>query len=184
MAQTASPILPPEMRVPEFHLKDTNSNYFYSFDALRGQRGTLVMFICNSCPYVLQAIAEILKVANDYRVQGIGMIAVSSNDAIRFPQDAPTEMTEFAFRNKIDFPYLYDENQQFAKALDVQCTPDFYLFDATDKLFYHGRIDDSRPGNNITSSGTDLRSAIDALLYNRTLATPQKPSIGCSIKWK
>lgn len=184
MAQTPSNMLPLETPAPAFRLKDTNSNDYYSFADLKGTKGTLVMFICNHCPFVHHVLPEILMIANDYRVQGIGMMAISSNDAGKYPQDGPEQMTEFAFKNKISFPYLYDDTQQVAKAFDAACTPDFYLFDANDKLFYRGQLDDSRPGNNIPLSGSDLRNAIDALIYNRVLAGPQKPSIGCNIKWK
>jgi thiol-disulfide isomerase/thioredoxin len=142
------------------------------------------MFICNHCPFVLHVIDEVVKVANDYRVQGIGVMAISSNDVVQYPQDGPAEMAEFALEHKIGFPYLYDETQEVAKAFDAACTPDFYLFDNSDKLFYRGQLDDSRPGNNIPLSGSDLRNAIDALIYNRVIAEPQKPSIGCNIKWK
>lgn len=184
MALTPSNMLPLGTQVPNFRLKDTNSNSHYSFDDLKGNKGTLVMFICNHCPFVHHVIDEVVKVANDYRVQGIGIIAISSNDAVKYPQDGPEKMTDFALEHKIHFPYLYDESQQVAKAFDAACTPDFYLFDNSGKLFYRGQLDDSRPGNNIPLSGTDLRNAIDAVIYNRTIATPQKPSIGCNIKWK
>ncbi|MFT3794255.1 thioredoxin family protein [Flavobacterium sp.] len=184
MAQTPSNMLALGTLAPAFRLKDTNSNYHYSFDDLKGSKGTLVMFLCNHCPFVHHVLSEILMIVNDYRVQGIGIIAISSNDVVKYPQDGPEEMTEFAFRNKIDFPYLYDESQEVAKAFDAACTPDFYLFDNNDKLFYRGQLDDSRPGNNIPLSGSDLRSAIDAVIYNRVLAWPQKPSLGCNIKWK
>lgn len=184
MAQTASNMLPLETPAPAFRLKDTNSNYHFSFEDLKGPKGTLVIFMCNHCPFVHHVLSEILMIANDYRVQGIGIMAISSNDAEKYPQDGPAQMTEFAFKNKIDFPYLYDESQQVAKAFDAACTPDFFLFDNNDKLFYRGQLDDSRPGNNIPLSGSYLRNAIDALIYNRTLASPQKPSIGCNIKWK
>ncbi|HLA55900.1 MAG TPA: thioredoxin family protein [Flavobacterium sp.] len=184
MAQTPSNMLPLGTPAPQFRLKDTNSNHHYSYADLKGKKGTLVIFMCNHCPFVKHVIEEVTKIANDYRVQGIGVIAISSNDAANYPQDGPELMSEFAFNNKMDFPYLYDETQEVAKAFDAACTPDFYLFDAEDKLFYRGQLDDSRPGNNIPVSGTDLRSAIDAVIYNRNLADPQKPSIGCNIKWK
>jgi peroxiredoxin len=184
MARTPSNMLPLGTIAPNFKLKDTNSNNEYSFEDLKGSKGTLVIFICNHCPFVLHVIKEIVMIANDYRVQGIGVVAISSNDIEKFPQDAPNLMTEFAFQNKIDFPYLFDESQQVAKAYDAACTPDFYLFDNQDKLFYRGQLDDSRPGNGIPLSGSSLRSAIDALIYNRTLNEIQKPSIGCNIKWK
>lgn len=184
MAQTASNMLPLGTIAPEFFLKDTNSNYTYSFENLKGSKGTLVMFICNHCPFVHHVVKEIVMIANDYRVMGIGVIAISSNDVVKYPQDSPELMAEFALENKIDFPYLYDESQKTAKAYEAACTPDFYLFDNEDKLFYRGQLDDSRPGNGIPLSGSDLRGAIDALIYNRSLNELQKPSIGCSIKWK
>ncbi len=184
MALTPSNMLPLGTPAPDFRLKDTNSNFHYSYNDLKGRKGTIVMFICNHCPFVKHVIDEIVKIANDYRVQGIGVIAISSNDAVQYPQDGPDMMTEFAFAHKMDFPYLYDESQETAKAYDAACTPDFYLFDAGSKLFYRGQLDDSRPGNNIPLSGSDLRNAIDAMIYNRVIAEPQKPSIGCNIKWK
>ncbi|CAM4051813.1 thioredoxin family protein [Flavobacterium antarcticum] len=184
MAQTPSSMLPLGTVAPSFRLEDTNSNYHYSYDELKGSKGTLVVFICNHCPYVIHAIEEIVMIANDYRVQGIGIIAISSNDAVKYPQDGPEMMTEFAFHHKMEFPYLYDETQEVAKAFDATCTPDFFLFDAQDRLFYRGQLDDSRPGNGISTGGSDLRSAIDSLIYNRSLALLQKPSMGCNIKWK
>jgi len=184
MARTPSNMLPLETPAPSFRLRDTNSNYHYSFDELKGSKGTLVLFICNHCPFVHHVLEEILMIANDYRVQGLGIIAISSNDAEKYPQDGPEMMKEFAFQNKMDFPYLYDESQDVARAFDAACTPDFYLFDAQDKLFYRGQLDDSRPGNGIPLSGSDLRNAIDAVIYNRSVAGPQKPSLGCNIKWK
>lgn len=184
MAQTPSNMLALGTLAPKFKLTDTNSNYNYSFEDLKGSKGTLVIFMCNHCPFVIHALTEIIMIANDYRVQGLGIIAISSNDVEKFPQDSPELMTEFAFQNKIDFPYLYDESQYVAKAFDAACTPDFYLFDNQDRLFYRGQLDDSRPNNGIPLSGSDLRNAIDALIYNRSLNEIQKPSIGCSIKWK
>jgi len=184
MARTPSNMLSLETLAPSFRLKDTNSNYYYSFDELKGSKGTLVMFICNHCPFVHHVLEEVLMIANDYRVQGLGVIAISSNDAEKYPQDGPEMMREFAFKNRMDFPYLYDETQDVARAFDAACTPDFYLFDAQDKLFYRGQLDDSRPGNGIPLSGSDLRNAIDAVIYNRSIAEPQKPSLGCNIKWK
>lgn len=184
MPRTASTMLPLETKAPNFLLKDTNSNSFYTFDELRGSKGTLVIFMCNHCPYVQHAIDEIVMIANDYRVQGLGVFAISSNDSAKYPEDGPTYMADFAMENRIDFPYLFDANQEVAKSFNAACTPDFFLFDAQDKLFYRGQLDDSRPGNGITLSGSDLRNAIDALIYNRSLSLSQKPSMGCEIKWK
>jgi peroxiredoxin len=184
MARTPSNMIPLGTIAPEFYLKDTNSNNVYSFEDLKGSKGTLVIFMCNHCPFVLHVINEIVMIANDYRVQGIGIIAISSNDIVKYPEDSPELMTDFALQHKIDFPYLFDETQETAKAYEAACTPDFYLFDNQNKLFYRGQLDDSRPGNGIPLSGTDLRNAIDALIYNRILNEIQKPSIGCNIKWK
>ncbi|SHH05753.1 thioredoxin family protein [Flavobacterium johnsoniae] len=184
MARTPSNMIPLGTIAPEFYLKDTNSNNVYSFEDLKGSKGTLVIFMCNHCPFVLHVINEIVMIANDYRVQGLGIIAISSNDIVKYPEDSPELMTDFALQHKIDFPYLFDETQETAKAYEAACTPDFYLFDNQNKLFYRGQLDDSRPGNGIPLSGTDLRNAIDALIYNRILNEIQKPSIGCNIKWK
>ena len=142
------------------------------------------VFICNHCPFVHHVIEEVVRGANDYRVQGLGIIAISSNDIVKYPQDSPELMQDFALKHRFEFPYLYDETQQVAKAYDAACTPDFYLFDNFDKLVYRGQLDDSRPGNGIPLSGSDLRSAIDGVIYNRSINPNQKPSIGCNIKWK
>ncbi len=184
MALTTSNSLPLQGLAPKFNLPATNFNNNYTFEDIKGSLGTLVMFICNHCPYVIHAIDEIVMIANDYRVQGIGVVAISSNDSKAYPKDSPENMTEFAFNNNIDFPYLFDESQQTAKDYDAACTPEFYLFDAQDQLYYHGQLDDSRPGNDLSISGRDLRSAIDALIYNRYLNKEQKPSMGCNIKWR
>lgn len=184
MSKTHQNIFPLKTKVPKFRLKDTNSNFHYSFDDLKGKMGTLVIFISNQCPHVTHVLPEILMIAGDYKVQGIGIIAISSNDVEKYPLDSPKMMTEFAFKNSFDFPYLFDENQEVATEFGANCTPDFYLFDAEDKLFYRGQLDDSRPGNGIPLSGSDLRNAIDALVYNRSFPELQKPSVGCDIIWK
>lgn len=184
MAQTPSNMLPLGTKAPNFNLPATNFNDFFSYETVKGEKGTLVIFICNHCPFVLHAIDEIVMIANDYRVQGIGIVAISSNDVVKYPQDTPDKMADFALENKIDFPYLYDETQEVAKAYDAACTPDFYLFDTQDKLVYRGQLDDSRPGNGIPISGSDLRNAIDSIIYNRKMNPNQKPNIGCNIKWK
>ena len=184
MTKTASTALPLDTKAASFLLKDTNSNSFYSFEELRGSKGTLVIFMCNHCPYVVHAIDEIVMIANDYRVQGLGVFAISSSDIMKFPEDSPEKMADFAMENRIDFPYLFDGNQEVAKLYDANCTPDYFLFDSLDRLFYHGQLDDSRPSNGISLSGSDLRNAIDALIYNRSLSETRKPSMGCSINFK
>ncbi|WP_338410566.1 thioredoxin family protein [uncultured Flavobacterium sp.] len=184
MSLTASNMLPLGTKAPDFILPATNFNSSISYQACKGKKGTLVVFMCNHCPFVIHVMDELIKIANDYRVQGIGIVGISSNDVLNYPQDSPEKMTFFAHKNKMEFPYLYDENQEVAKLYDAACTPDFYLFDAQDKLIYRGQLDDSRPGNGISLSGSDLRNAIDSILYNRHLNEVQKPSIGCNIKWK
>ena len=177
-------MLPLGTKAPNFLLPASNFNTNFNFDDCKGKKGTLVIFMCNHCPYVLHVIEEIVMIANDYRVQGIGIVAISSNDIVKYPEDSPEKMADFALKNKIDFPYLYDEYQEVTKAYDAACTPDLYLFDSQDKLIYRGQIDDSRPGNGIPVSGSDLRNAIDSIIYNRHLNEVQKPSMGCNIKWK
>lgn len=184
MAQTSSTMLPLGTKVATFKLFDTNSGSICSYDEIKGEKGTLIFFICNHCPFVHHVMEELIKIANDYRVQGIGFIAISSNDVEKYPQDGPELMTEFAFENSFEFPYLYDKTQEVAKSFGAACTPDFFLFDSSDQLVYRGQLDDSRPGNGIPLSGSDLRGAIDSLLYNRVINPVQKPSIGCGIKWK
>ena len=184
MAQTPSNMLALGTKAPDFELTDSISGNSFKLNELTGNKGTLIIFMCNHCPFVIHVIDEVVRIANDYRVQGIGIIAISSNDIEKYPQDAPELMYEFAFKNKMDFPYLYDDTQQVAKDYDAACTPDFYLFDAQNQLVYRGQLDDSRPMNGISVSGSDLRNAIDSIVYNRHLNEVQKPSMGCSIKWK
>lgn len=155
-----------------------------SLDDVRGDLGTVVMFICNHCPFVKHINDEIVRTANDYRVLGFGFVAISSNDVENYPQDHPNLMWKNARKHNFTFPYLYDESQETAKAYDAACTPDFYLFDSDLKLVYRGQLDDSRPGNGIPVNGRDLREAMDNLLNNRQQTPLQKPSIGCNIKWK
>ncbi|GIZ08125.1 thioredoxin family protein [Flavobacterium sp. UMI-01] len=185
MARTESTMLALGTKAPDFYLNDRTSemkNFHYS--DVRGEKGTLVMFICNHCPFVHHVLDEIVRIANDYRVQGIGIVAISSNDSVKYPQDGPELMTAFAYENNFEFPYLFDPTQEVAKAYQAACTPDFYLFNQEDVLVYRGQLDDSRPGNGIPLSGSDLRGAIDGVLYNRVINPNQKPSIGCNIKWK
>ena len=185
MANKASEIITIGAMAPDFYLPDrTWGNESFSLTDLRGEKGTLLFFISNHCPFVHHIIAEVVMIANDYRVQGLGIIAISSNDVLKYPQDAPELMTEYAFKNNFEFPYLYDQTQAVAKAYAAVCTPDFFLFNSQDSLVYRGQLDDSRPGNGIPLSGSDLRGAIDGVLYNRTINPDQKPSIGCGIKWK
>ncbi len=184
MARTESNMLPLGTKAPDFNLVDAVSNDPFSFKDIVGKKGTVVMFICNHCPFVIHVNEEIVRVANDYTVTGFGFVAISSNDVEKYPQDAPDKMWEVARINNYPFPYLYDETQEVAKAYDAACTPDFFLFDAEDKLVYRGQLDNSRPGNSIPVNGRDLREALDNILNNSPQRKDQKPSIGCNIKWK
>ncbi len=185
MAATPSVMLPLGTEAPKFKLYDTVSGQWKSYDDIKGEKGTLVMFICNHCPYVKHVNDELVRVANDYLPKGIGFAAISANDITRYPEDAPELMKETAEKLGYPFPYLYDETQDVARAYQAACTPDFFLFDGNDKLVYRGQLDDSRPGNGKPVTGADLRRALDALLQGKTIPEEeQKPSIGCSIKWK
>lgn len=184
MSKAFSEMIPLGTIAPNFFLEDVISKNKFSFDEIKGEKGTLISFICNHCPYVHHVISELIMISNDYRVQGIGFAAISSNDYFTYTDDSPEKMVEFAFNHRFEFPYLIDQTQEIAKKYQASCTPDFYLFDSRNKLIYRGQMDDSRPGNNIPTSGNDLRSAIDSILYNRSVNPKQKPSMGCNIKWK
>lgn len=184
MARTESNMLPLETRAPEFNLIDTVSEKKLSLNDLKGEKATVVMFICNHCPFVIHVNKEIVRLANDYSNKGIGFIAISSNDVENYPQDAPDLMKQNAIENNFPFPYLYDETQETARDYDAACTPDFYIFDADLLLKYRGQLDDSRPGNGIPVTGKDMRNALDTVLEGNTVPEIQKPSIGCNIKWK
>ncbi|WP_397303370.1 thioredoxin family protein [Nonlabens ulvanivorans] len=183
MALTPSTMLPLNTKAPQFQLLDTISGDMLSFDQIKGKKGTVVMFICNHCPFVIHVNEEIVRMANDYRILGFGFVAISSNYIERYPQDSPDMMYKTAMENDYTFPYLYDQSQEVAKAYDAACTPDFYLFDSEDFLVYRGQLDDSRPGNGIPLTGRSLREAMDAIMGNKKVPTVQKPSMGCGIKW-
>ena len=168
---------------PSFTLLDTVSDKKLSLDKLKGKKGTVIMFICNHCPFVIHVNEELIKLANDYQEQGIAFIAISSNDIENYPQDAPPLMKKKAKELGYPFPYLYDETQEVAKKYDAACTPDFYLFDESLKAVYHGRLDETRP-NLGTPTGKDLRLAIENLINNEVPLQTQHASVGCNIKWK
>lgn len=170
-------------KAPNFHLEDVISNNYLSLDDIKSNKATVIMFICNHCPFVIHVNPELVKIANEYKNVGVSFVAISSNDVENYPEDAPDKMSIVAKVLKFPFPYLYDKRQEVAKAYDAACTPDFYVFDGDLKLFYRGRLDDSRPGNSVPLSGKDLRTAIDACLEGRKVEK-QYPSMGCNIKWK
>lgn len=183
MASTLSNMLPLGTQAPNFSLLDSVSDDVKKLDDVKGIKGTLIMFICNHCPFVKHVNKQIALLAKEYQVKGIGFVAISSNDVINYPQDAPHLMKKNAVQENYTFPYLYDATQEVAKAYDAACTPDFYLFDVELRLVYRGQLDDSRPGNGLPVNGSDLRQAMDCLLDGRSLPQDQKPSIGCNIKW-
>jgi len=183
MARTPSNMVPIGFRAPKFELYDTNSKKKLKSDNIFGEKCTLLMFICNHCPFVLHVNKEIVKLANQYQNKGISFIAISSNDILKYPEDSPEKMSEVVIKEKYIFPYLYDQTQQVAKEYDAACTPDFYIFDKDKKLVYRGQLDDSRPGNNIPVTGNDIRKAFDSILSSKKIVSNQKPSIGCNIKW-
>lgn len=184
MARTPSNMLPLGTLAPNFKLPDTISDNVVSLENLKGEKGTLIMFICNHCPFVKHVNSKIVELAATYQSKGIAFIAISSNDIVNYPQDAPKLMKQTASEEKYSFPYVFDESQEVARAYEAACTPDFYLFDNELKLVYRGQLDDSRPGNGIPLTGLDLSNAMDSLLSNKPINPVQKPSIGCNIKWK
>ncbi len=184
MSLTPSNPFPVGTIAPDFNLIDVISNKKVSLQEAKGKKGTVVMFICNHCPYVIHVNSELVNVANEYIEKGIGFIAISSNDVEKYPQDSPELMEQLAKRLQYPFPYLYDETQEVAKAYDAACTPDFYVFDAELKATYHGQLDNSRPGNGLSLTGEDIRKALSAILEDNTPLEAQKPSMGCNIKWK
>ena len=184
MARTPSTMVPLGTRAPDFTLPDTVSGKELSLETLRGKVATVIMFICNHCPFVKHVNAELVNLSNDYQKKDIGFIAISSNDVMNYPDDSPELMAQLAKQLKYPFPYLYDETQKVARAYDAACTPDFFIYDENLKLVYRGQLDDSRPGNEIPVTGKDIRNALESLLNGRAVSEFQRPSIGCNIKWR
>lgn len=184
MARTASTMLVLGTKAPDFSLPDVISGKTVTRDQIAGSRGLLVMFLCAHCPFVQHVNHELARLGRDYAGRGLGIVAISSNDADTYPEDAPPELRAQASEHGFTFPYLYDETQDIARAFHAACTPDFFLFDADKKLAYRGQLDGSRPGNGIVVDGRDLRAAMDSMLAGKPVAAQQQPSIGCGIKWK
>ena len=183
MSLTYSSMLPLGTKLIAFELIDTVSEKNFLSDELEISKPTLIMFICNHCPYVIHYHSEIQRIYKDYKDQ-INMVAISSNDIDNYPQDAPEHMQDLWKELGLSFPYLFDETQMVAKAYKAECTPEFYLFDNSRKLVYRGRLDESSPNSAILPSGKDLRDAIENLLNEREISLEQFPSMGCNIKWK
>ena len=186
MALTPSNMLELGTIAPDFSLPDTVSGTMVRLADVRSDQATVIMFLCNHCPYVVHINPEIARVVADYAPKGVRFVGISSNDAEKYPADAPDKMTAHAVEANYDFPYLYDESQAVARAYDAACTPDFYVFNQDFKLVYRGRLDDSRPRVEQPKplTGKDLREALDAVLNKEAVNSVQYPSIGCNIKWK
>ena len=184
MALTESNMMALGTRAPHFDLIDTVTGQMMSLDDLCSEKATVIMFICNHCPYVIHVNSELVRLANDYKDKGVSFVAISSNDVENYPDDSPEKMKEKALELGYPFPYLYDEKQSVARAYDAACTPDFYLFDGDMNLAYRGQLDSSRPKSGIEVTGVDLRRAIEDVLGGKSPDLIQRPSAGCNIKWK
>ena len=183
MARTPSNMVNLGTLAPNFKLLKTRNNEPVISDNYFNKNGTIIMFICNHCPFVIHVLDEIVSITKKYDKE-ISFIAISSNDIVNYPEDSPELMKKLAEEKKFNFPYLYDETQEVAKKYDAACTPDFFVYNSDIQLVYRGQLDDSRPGNDIPVTGHDLRKAIDSLINGEEIDKNQKPSIGCNIKWK
>ncbi len=183
MAATESQMVSLGTQAPDFNLLNTVTNSMIDLNTLRSDKATVVLFICNHCPFVIHINKALVSLANKYQAQGVSLIAISSNDIEKYPADAPDLMTAFALKNNYNFPYLYDKDQSVAKAYGAECTPDIFVYDKDLKLAYRGRFDETRPNMGI-ATGKDLALALDSIITTNTYSGNQLPSIGCGIKWK
>jgi peroxiredoxin len=184
MPTIATDSLPPGTPAPGFSLPDVVAGREVSLTDFAGSSALLVMFICAHCPYVVHVREELVRLADEYQPKGAAFVAISSNDAVRYPDDGPDGLRAMAVQCKFPFPMLFDETQEIARSYCAECTPDFFLFDADRKLAYRGRLDESTPGNGRPLTGANMRAALDAVLAGQPAPQPQMPSLGCSIKWK
>ena len=184
MVLTRSAMMPLGTKAPDFQLPDTVSGEVKSLTDLKSDTATVVMFICNHCPFVKHVRHELANIAKEYQAKGASFIAISANDVTEYPEDSPENMKKTAEDFEFSFPYLYDESQKVAKAYQAACTPDLYIFDGNLLCVYRGQLDDSRPGNDVPVTGRDLRNALDAVLGGEQVKPQQRPSTGCNIKWK
>ncbi len=183
MARTPSVMIELGTKLPSFRLPDVDGRPVASDDVAKS-KGLLVMFICNHCPFVKHLHPVLGERANAWVKAGLGVVAISSNDAVAYPEDSPEKMKQESRERGFGFPYLFDETQSVAKAFRAACTPDFFLFDGSQRLVYRGQFDASRPGNGKAVNGEDLERAVQALLANKPIDSNQMPSIGCNIKWR
>lgn len=185
MAKTPSRMLPLGTQAPHFELLDVTSGQPVNLLDIKSKKATVIMFICNHCPYVKHIIEPLSALAKEYTEKGIQFIAINSNDVENYPDDSPDNMKIFAEEQHFTFPYLFDETQEVAKIYDAACTPDFYIFDHLLHLVYRGQFDESRPNNDIAVNGKALKNALDMILAGEKVnEATQQPSLGCNIKWK
>jgi peroxiredoxin len=185
MAYTESTLLALGTKAPDFLLPEPLTDLELGLSDCVGAKATLVMFICNHCPYVTYVLPQVVELVRDYNERGVAFVAINSNDTEAYPEDGPELMKELAFEYGFTFPYLFDATQEVARAYDAACTPDFYVFDTEMQLCYRGQLDQSRPKRNpVLSDGADLRHALDSVLSDTPITEPQYPSGGCNIKWK
>jgi len=184
MSLAYSAMMPLRASAPHFKLNDILSGREITPGNISGEKGLLVMFVCNHCPYVKHVENKIGEVTSEYQKKGVGVVAIASNDIEKYPDDGPEGMKDQARRAAWDFPYVLDGTQEVAKAFQAECTPDFFLFDDSLKCVYRGRLDASSPGNGKPNDGADLRAALDHLIAGHPQGEDQKPSMGCSIKWR
>lgn len=177
-------MIPLGSEAPDFRLPDVVSGSELSLGDLKSDVATVLMFICNHCPYVKHLQDGLVKVADEYIPKGVSFIAINSNDVENYPDDSPERMKKVAEEKGYSFPYLFDETQEVARVYDAACTPDFFVYDRDLKCIYRGQFDDSRPGNGKPVTGKDMRMALDSIIAGRTIEWEQIPSIGCNIKWK
>jgi peroxiredoxin len=184
MALTTSEELADGMPVPDFSLPDVTTGDNLTPGQFADNKALVVIFLCRHCPYVVHVLPEIIRAADHYLAKGVAFLGISANDATNYPEDSPAKLAAMVSERHIPFPIAYDESQDVARAFHAVCTPEFFVFDGSRGLYYHGRLDGSSPGNKVTCDGTDLRRALDDLLAGAPAPSPQHPSMGCNIKWK
>jgi len=183
MVAVVSTMLALGTEAPDFSLPDVVSGKTVSPSIGDGKKGLLVIFLSRHCPYVQHVKQELTRLGKDYAGQ-VGIVAISANDIVSYPDDSPANLKQMALETGFSFPVCHDESQEVAKAYSAACTPDFFLFDSNRRLVYRGQLDDSRPGNGKPLTGRDLRAALDCLISGRPVSEDQKPSLGCNIKWR
>ena len=184
MVLTPSKLVPLGTPAPDFNLPDMLSEKWVSLADVKSDIATVIMFICNHCPYVIHVQNQLVELTNEYAEKGISFVAINSNDVENYPEDSPRKMKEVGKKLGYGFPYLFDQTQEVARAYQATCTPDFFIYDHALRLTYRGQLDDSRPGSSTPVTGLDIRNALDAMIAGKTVDADQKASMGCNIKWK